>query len=196
VIWSDECTFELGKSGRIWVTRRVDEKRCTDCLRSIYRSGRVSVMIWGAIGWDWKSPLVFLGKREGHKGIDSQAYVDQVLEPIVFPLFDTLDSSYIFMEDGSKVHKGNARLPKLNHCVRTFDWPPSSLDLNVIEKVWRWMKEELKKLPYVPKNKECLMREIQKLWDRVDPRDYHHYTEQLTCKLEDVIEVRGLATIN
>ena len=50
VIWLDECTFELGKSGRIWITRRVDEKWCTDCLWLVYRSGRVSVMIWGAIG--------------------------------------------------------------------------------------------------------------------------------------------------
>jgi transposase len=45
VIWSDEATFETGKCGRIWVTRRVDEKRCTSCMRSVYRSGRVSVMI-------------------------------------------------------------------------------------------------------------------------------------------------------
>ena len=58
------------------------------------------------------------------------------------------------------------------------------------------MKEELKKLSYVPKNKKCLMMEIQKFWNRVDPRDYCHYTEQLTCKIEDVIEIRGLATIN
>jgi hypothetical protein len=33
------------------------------------------------------------------------------------------------------------------------------------------MKEELKKLPFVPTSKESL-KEIQKLWDRVDPRDY------------------------
>ena len=46
------------------------------------------------------------------------------------------------------------------------------------------------------KNKECLIRKIQKLWNQIDPHDYHHYTEQLTCKLEDVIEVQGLATIN
>ena len=58
------------------------------------------------------------------------------------------------------------------------------------------MKEEVKKLPYVPKNKECLIGEIQKLWDQVDPRDYRHYTEQLTCKLENIIKVRELATIN
>jgi len=51
------------------------------------------------------------------------------------------------------------------------------------------MKEELKKLPYVPKNREDMCRELQKLWDQVDPHDFWHYTEQLTCKLEDVIEV-------
>src|SRR5450432_1644353 len=28
VLWSDEATFETGKRGRIWVTRRPDEKRC------------------------------------------------------------------------------------------------------------------------------------------------------------------------
>jgi hypothetical protein len=196
VIWSDECIFELGKNGRIWVTRRVDEKRCLDCIKSTYRSGRVSIMIWGAIGWNYKSPLVFLEKEEGAKGVNSRAYRDQVLEPIIFPLFDQLGTDYLFMEDGSKVHKGYARLAKLEHQIRGFDWPPSSPDLNVIEKVWRWMKEELKKLPYVPTTVEDLKREIQRLWDQVDPRDYQRYTERLTCKLEDVIEVGGLATIH
>jgi len=57
------------------------------------------------------------------------------------------------------------------------------------------MKEELKKLPFVPTTIDELKREIQRLWDQVDPRDYRQYTKRLTCKLEDVIQVRGLATI-
>ena len=63
-------------------------------------------MIWAGMGWDWKSPLVFLERCEGHKGIDSQAYLEQVLEPIVFPVFEEFGEEYIFMEDGNKVHKG------------------------------------------------------------------------------------------
>ena len=39
VIWSNEAIFEVGKNGRIRVTRRVDEKRCTNCMRSVYRLG-------------------------------------------------------------------------------------------------------------------------------------------------------------
>ncbi|KAF4630689.1 hypothetical protein G7Y89_g7443 [Cudoniella acicularis] len=196
VIWSDEATFDTGKDGRVWVTRRVDEKCCPDCIKSIYRSGRSSVMIWGALGWDYKSPLVFMEKLPGRKGICSKAYLQEVLEPVVFPLFETLGPEYIFMEDGSKVHLGFARLPRLEHGVRGFNWPPSSPDLNPIEKVWRWMKGELNKMAYKPRNKAALMEAIQGLWDRVDPLDYRHYVEQLTYKVDDVIKVRGLATIN
>ena len=105
------------------------------CIRSIYRSGRTSVIIWGAIGWDYKSELVFLEKLPERRGICSKAYLQQVLEPVVFPLFNTLGLEYIFIEDGVKVYLGSIRLPRLNHRIRGFKWPPSSLDLNPIEKV-------------------------------------------------------------
>jgi hypothetical protein len=75
VIWSDEAIFKTGKSGRIWVIRRVDEKRCTNYIRSMYRFERVSVMIWGAMGWDYKSELVFMEKLPDHKGICFKAYL-------------------------------------------------------------------------------------------------------------------------
>ena len=95
------------------MTHRVDKKRCLDCIKSTYRSGRVSVMIWGAIGWDYKSLLVFLEREEGAKGVNFQAYQDQVFEPIIFPLFDQLRTDYIFIEDGNKIYKGHTRLAKL-----------------------------------------------------------------------------------
>ena len=45
-------------------------------------------MIWGALGWDYKSELVFMQKLPGRKGICSKAYLQQVLQPVIFPLFD------------------------------------------------------------------------------------------------------------
>ncbi|KAF4630030.1 hypothetical protein G7Y89_g8112 [Cudoniella acicularis] len=44
-ISSDEATFKAGKSGRIWVTRRINEKRCSSCIRSI---GLVQQILQGA----------------------------------------------------------------------------------------------------------------------------------------------------
>jgi len=37
------------------------------------------------------------------------------------------------MDDRAKVHKGKARLPRLNRGIRSFDWPPSSLDLTLLK---------------------------------------------------------------
>jgi transposase len=200
VFWSDESTFETGKRGKIYVTRRPEEKNCQSCIQSVYRSGRVSVMVWGCIGWDFKSPLIFLEREEGRKGICSTAYLKQILEPYVFELWDSLTEEerldHIFMEDGAKVHKGVARLARLEKGIRGFDWPPSSPDLNPIEKVWRWMKHEITKLEKVPTTIEEMKEVLQALWAEVQPEDWRYLTQRLTCKVEDVIEAKGMATVH
>ena len=68
--------------------------------------------------------------------------------------------------------------------------------MNVIKKVWQWIKEELKKLPFILTSKEELVREIQRLWDQVDLRNFRKYTKRLTYKLEDVISIKGLVIIH
>jgi hypothetical protein len=73
VRWSDKATFKTVKSGRIWVTCRVDEKRCLNCIRSVYRPSRVTVIILGVISWDYKSELIFVEKLPGHKEACSKA---------------------------------------------------------------------------------------------------------------------------
>jgi hypothetical protein len=50
---------------------------------------------------------VFLKKLLNRKGICSKAYLQQVLQPVVFLLFNQLGLEYIFIEDGSKVDVGN-----------------------------------------------------------------------------------------
>jgi hypothetical protein len=133
-------------------------------------------------------------KEEGRKGICSSAYLNQVLEPIVFPfwasLTDAQKQEWYFMEDGS------TRLPRLNNGVRGFDWPPSSPDLNPIEKIWRWMKTEINKLDTVPLTIEHLKEVIQELWSEVDPKEWRYLTHRLTCKLEDVIDYKEMATVH
>ena len=99
------------------------------------------------------------------------------------------------MEDGVKVHQGAARLWRLNKGVRGFDWPPSSPDLNPIEKVWRWMKNEITKLDKVPTSINDMKEVLIELWKEVKPEDWRYLSARLTVKIEDVIDSRGLATI-
>ena len=66
-------------------------------------------MIWGIIGWEYKSPLVFLKKVENSKGYNSMIYCNQVLISVVTSMikyFNKFEESAIFMEDGSRIHEG------------------------------------------------------------------------------------------
>ena len=49
VIWTDEASFEIGKNSRqLKVWRRSYKRYSWDCLAPTFKSGRTSVMIWGA----------------------------------------------------------------------------------------------------------------------------------------------------
>jgi hypothetical protein len=71
------------------------------------------VMIWGAISWDYKSELVFMEKLLERRGICSKAYLQEVLEPVVFFLFDILGPEYIFIENSAKIYYGSTCLLRL-----------------------------------------------------------------------------------
>ena len=49
VIWSNKCSFVTGKRGRLYITRRTGKRTYPDCIQSVFRSGRTSFMVWGAI---------------------------------------------------------------------------------------------------------------------------------------------------
>ena len=82
-------------------------------------------MVWGVMGWDWKSLLIFLVKEPGMKGICSIVYLKQVLEPMVFPWLDSLTAKqkeeFFFMEDGAKIYARKAKLPRKLRGLRRFN---------------------------------------------------------------------------
>ena len=99
------------------------------------------------------------------------------------------------MEDGAKVHKGKARLWRLEHGIRGFDQPPSSPDLNPIEKVWRQMKNDITKLEATPTSIKEIIKVLQEFWNDVDLKEWRYLIERLIYKIKDVIECKGIATI-
>lgn len=61
VIWTDESSFEIGKiSQQAMVWRTPQEKFKPDCLAPTFKSGRASIMIWGAFIGESTSPLVIM----------------------------------------------------------------------------------------------------------------------------------------
>jgi hypothetical protein len=56
------------------------------------------------------------------------------------------------------------------------------------------MKNEINKLETVPTTKEDIIEVLQELWSEVDLIEWRYLTERLMCKLEDIIECKGIAT--
>ena len=66
VLWSGECTFQLGRHSKKKVIRQRDERYCLDCIQFRNKRGGECVSIWGGIGRGYKTKLIFLegsGKR-------------------------------------------------------------------------------------------------------------------------------------
>jgi mRNA-degrading endonuclease YafQ of YafQ-DinJ toxin-antitoxin module len=58
------------------------------------------------------------------------------------------------------------------------------------------MKNEINKLDTVPLSIDDLKEVLQELWSEVDPKEWRYLTHRLTCKLEDVIDCKGMATVH
>jgi hypothetical protein len=81
VLWSDEVTFLVGgRTVKQKVTRKKGERTHPTCIQyQFHCGGAVPVNAWGAIGYGYKSPLLFVD-GSGKKGAFTQKdYLTQVL---------------------------------------------------------------------------------------------------------------------
>ena len=126
VIWTDESSFEIGKNSRqILVWRTVNEKHSLDCLSPSFKSGRSSVMVWGAFLADRKLPLIFMppGRRT------AADFVEIVYDAALGPFLEAQGDASILtlMEDGAPVHRSKA--PKAwreSRSLKKLEWPANS----------------------------------------------------------------------
>ena len=95
VMWTDESSFEVGHQSRtIRVWQKPYEKYSWDCLAPTFKSGRTSIIIWGAFTSSNKSDLVLIPPNK-HTALD---FVDVVyksgLESYYKPRTQQLQASY------------------------------------------------------------------------------------------------------
>ena len=120
-------------------------------------------MIWGAIGWNFKSSLVFLDTT-----VDSSTYIEKIIFESNF--IENADERWgvghwIFQQDNAPAHRSKetmAVLTELEVSVLS-DWPPYSPDLNIIEVVWAIMEARIEILQ--PKTLNDLKIAILETWN-------------------------------
>lgn len=87
--------------GRVSVRRQEGEEYLEDCMVDTAIGVGGSVMVWGAISYNYKTPLhIIRGQLNG------ACYQNEILQPLVLPLLDAhRDENILFMDDNAPCHR-------------------------------------------------------------------------------------------
>ena len=181
VLWSDEVTFLVGGcTVKQRVTRNKQDRFCSTCIQHQFHRGHTTpVNAWGAIGYGYKSPLLFID-GSGKKGaFTQQNYLDQVLKLHIEPILEDfgahthkLEMEPLFMEDGNSAHghkSTNNCCAKWRtlHGIILMPHPSTSPDMNPIEKCWRRIKQALHRRCRQPTTEAEMRAVMTEEWERI-----------------------------
>jgi hypothetical protein len=197
VVWTDESSFEVGKTFRpIRVWRTKNEKYRQSCLAPSFKSGRTSVMVWGAFAGSSMADLVVIppGQRKAVDFIDI-VYEGALLGFVGAVSYDILlndpEGVPVLMEDGAPIHTaGIARAWREEHGIEKLHWPACSPDLNPIENVWALMKDAVQHRRIRPRNAVEMVVALNE-WGDVREEFLTRLYESLPERIQAVIDEHG-----
>jgi len=184
IYFSDECRFEQkADSSWRWI-RRGDYNESS--FSPISKSS-TSVMIWAAIGYEFKSQLVII-----EKNINSDEYTQIVTNNGFIEEANRKHGlfGWFFQQDGAPSHGSKNTFEKLSNQINILPgWPPNSPDLNPIELLWGIMKNILKKKEI--STKEAFVKAIHEIWDAIPLKTINNLVVSFDRRIQFCIDCGG-----
>lgn len=194
-VFSDEhyVTTNDHTTRTMWLPKaQKGKKRAQKAIPRIRKSrfNIPSIMIWAAVGKDYKSPLVFIEKRKDEDGktlgLNAQRYVRCCLSKLVSSCSDL--SERVFMQDGARCHAARHTQDYLERkgVPLLKEWPPYSPDLNPIENLWHLLDRRLSEL--VPRTLPELKRATLEAWEAIPMEHINALVESFQDRLKTKID--------
>ena len=149
VLWSDECAVKKNSNPRqirVFRRRTKREKYDPKNIRPTARDGDVSQMIWGCFVGKRLGPIAFIDGS-----VNTTVYIDVLTQELI-PFIDAITedgvTNVVFQQDNASCHTAKKTTEWLQHSALEHGytimvWPPNSPDMNLIEHLWRHLKQEL-----------------------------------------------------
>jgi transposase len=140
------------------VTRKKGERTHPTCIQYQFHRGHTTpVNAWGAIGYGYKSPLIFIHGSGKSGAFIQKDYLSQVLEVHIQPILEAFaavtyllrpSAEPLFIEDSNSAHghkstRNCCTRYRTKHGIILMPHPSTSPDINPIEKYWRRIKQSL-----------------------------------------------------
>jgi len=187
VLFTDEASFAVDSCDRgMRCFRRRNERHEENKVQAVKNRGYGTVMVWGGIFGDCKTPLVRVDGKMG-----AQEYIDQILTNSVVPFLKDNRQIGCFMHDNAPPHRAlitRAFLAENN--IPTLDWPSVSPDLNPIENLWGIMKRQLKNSE-LETNPDALFLKLTDIWDNIPAKIVKNLTQSMLRRLAAVRAAHG-----
>jgi hypothetical protein len=194
VIFTDEMAIKVGqeRTSRVFVWRKKGEEYHKDCVDERKRSTG-GMMFWGAFRGGKMGPGFFFDRAKGQT-INSVVYRDQVL---LGPLKTFVDESRsknfepIVMEDNAPVHKGVNKEERKRMNWIPYEHPPNSPDLNPIEHIWAYMKDQITRYYAHITSQAEMRRVVQEMWDNFMDTQWDGLIASMPARMRAVIAAKG-----
>lgn len=198
-IFSDECSYAPGSGQeRPWVWREAGQQYDNNMLSTFKKGKAKAHMVWGAIGYNCRSDLLFMDRCGAKNGYNAYSY-ELVLEDGLRPMYEP---GCVFQQDNAPIHKsGPIKEWFQQHGVWVMDWPPYSPDLNPIENVWWELKKGIEEtdldIQYMGQSEAAIvhLREVAiNVWKELDQGYFRDLIDSMPRRVEAVIAAGGYQT--
>ena len=124
------------------------------------------------------------------ENLKATGYIDLLSRNLQESIVKMEVSDPIFQQDNAPCHKAKTTMDYFNvNSIVLMDWPPQSPDLNPIENVWGYVKQELKK--YSPKNIQELKGNISKILSEIPSAFFEKLIKSMHGRCLAVIKAKG-----
>ena len=189
VLWSDETWITGGEHGMIWITRLVNEEWAPDVLRQ-RELRKKGWMFWGCFSGVIKGPGIFWEKDWGT--IKSETYCAHIVPIIDGWLQLNSHLPLLLQQDNAPAHTARATVQDFEERgIQPITWPPYSPDLNLIEHVWKWMKDWIAAHSTEHTTYDTLRDIVKRAWEIVLVEFLYKLLKLIRSRIQVVIDAKG-----
>ena len=148
------------------------------------------VMVWAAVGRDFKSPLVRVTAS-----LTAKEYQLLLSNCKIFELLDARYGkfAYVFQQDGARPHTAKSTADFLSDKATTLPsdchWPACSPDLNVIENLWSILKSSMRYEQM--QNADAMFEEAVRVWEGISLETVNNLVDDFHARLDTCQAVAG-----